>query len=190
MSDSEQPRRAFVNVVVGSMNEAKISAARIACTAVFGQVSVSGVSVSHTPDQPVTDAQTLAGAEHRAGAARLAWPGADYWLGIEGGVEHVAGELMVFAWIIALGAEGTGRSRSSTYQLPQFARSAVESGHALGEVSAQVRGPDWRKVGLVASLSGGLVTRSDIYVQPIILALLPFRDNWRSAVGPTSQGPT
>ena len=43
----------------------------------------SGVS-----DQPMTSAETLLGALNRAAAARAAHPGADFWVGIEGGVEE------------------------------------------------------------------------------------------------------
>lgn len=173
--DSENRLR----VVVGSSNEAKIAAVREAFALAAGSVLVNMVEVKDAPQQPLSDHDTLRGAEHRAQTARLAQPAADYWVGIEGGIERVAGELMVMAWVVILSPNRVGRSRSAAYQLPKSAAVAVTSGRSLGEVSAKAEGPDWRRRGLVASLSDGLITRSSFYVQPVILAFLPFMEAWK-----------
>ncbi len=175
---SGQPCR----VVLGSTNDAKVIAVQEAFTLVFGSVTVDAVEVQDTPEQPLTDQATLKGAQHRAQSVRSMRPNADYWVGIEGGIESVADELMVIAWVVILTATGAGRSRSASYQLPKSAAETVSLGRPLGNISANT-GPDWRKRGLIASLSEGLITRSSIYVQPVVLALLPFLEPWSNLQG-------
>lgn len=88
---------------------------------------------------------------------------------------------MVMAWVVIATADQVGRSRSSTYQLPPSAAAVLTAGGSLGDVSAAVGGDDWRTCGLVAWLSGGLITRGSLYVQPVTLALLPFLSPWSEA---------
>jgi inosine/xanthosine triphosphatase len=167
-----------LKIVVGSLNEAKVTAVKQAFTQVFGKVLVEGITIKDTLSQPTTDSSTLHGAEHRAQSAKFARPDADYWVGIEGGVESVAGELMVMAWVVIMTTDQVGRSRSATYQLPKPAAAAVEAGQPLGDISAKVVGDNWQRLGLIASLSRGRITRTSFYIEPIILALLPFLDSW------------
>jgi inosine/xanthosine triphosphatase len=166
-------------VVVGSKNEAKIAAVQEAFGLVYDPVTVNAVHVDHTPRQPMNDEETLAGAKRRASAARVAAPEADFWVGIEGGVEPMGTELMVIAWVVVMNRARTGCSRSASYQLPAGAADTLRSGGVLGDVSERVTGDNWRSEGLVANLSYGLVTRTSLYVQPVILALLPLLDTWK-----------
>ncbi|GAA2688398.1 hypothetical protein GCM10010400_61440 [Streptomyces aculeolatus] len=166
----ERPR-----VVVGSRNAAKLSAVQDAFTLSFGDVSVEGIDVDGTKDQPTTDQETLEGAEFRARAARAARADATFWVGIEGGVEEVAGRLMVNAWVVISDATGTGRSRSATFELPESVATTVHSGATLGGVTSRVVDQgDWRELGILSHLSNGLMTRGSFYMQPVTLALLRF----------------
>src|SRR5690554_1184628 len=102
-------------VIVASKNPVKIQAAQEGFARMFpgeefafGAVSTpSGVS-----DQPLSSTETLQGAFNRALSARLLMPQADYWVGIEGGVEEQPGSalpeglreasLAAFAWVVVL----------------------------------------------------------------------------------------
>lgn len=166
-------------MVIGSKNDAKIAAVQEAFGLVYESAMVDAVQIDATPRQPMSDEQTLTGARQRAAGARATVPEADFWVGIEGGVEPMGDELMVIAWVVVMNRAGTGYSRSASYQLPKPAADALRSGGVLGDVSERVTGDNWRSRGLVANLSYGLVTRASLYVQPIILALLPLLDSWK-----------
>ncbi|MFC7217474.1 inosine/xanthosine triphosphatase [Streptomyces polyrhachis] len=163
-------------VVTGSRNPAKSAAVAEAFRLLTGtEPIVEGVTVEGTTAQPMTDGETLAGAEYRASRARSAQPDADFWVGIEGGVETVADRLMVNAWVVVLSGDTVGRSRSATFELPEAVAEPIRNGGEMGGITARVsRGGDWRETGLVSELSCGAVTRTSFYVQPVVLALLKF----------------
>ena len=85
-----QPKMARV-VVVSSKNPVKIGAARQGFELMFpggAGFDIRSLSVpSGVPEQPFSDQETLDGATNRANNARAAEPDADYWVGIEGGVD-------------------------------------------------------------------------------------------------------
>lgn len=168
------------HVAVGSENEAKVAAVQEAFGLVYESPLVSPVWIDGTQQQPLDDKQTFLGAQQRAEAVRLAIPDASYWVGIEGGVEPIGDELMVIAWVVIINLAGTGCSRSASYQLPKSAAAALRSGSVMGDISEKVAGGDWRSRGLVSNLSLGLITRTSLYVQPVILALLPLLDPWKN----------
>ena len=94
-------------VIVASTNPVKIVSARNGLVRIFPgqQFEVRGISVeSGVGDQPMSDDETYQGAWNRASNAQLAVPGADLWLGIEGGLEVVGSELQGFAWVVVRGA--------------------------------------------------------------------------------------
>ena len=102
-------------VVVASGNPVKIQATLNAFTRMFapGQFEVDGVKVpSGVGAQPMSDAETLRGAEQRAAAAEEQEAQADFWVGIEGGVEESEGELLAFAWVVVRSAGFSARARS------------------------------------------------------------------------------
>ena len=79
-----------MKVVVASKNPVKVAAARRAFEAGFpsAAVEVEPVSAdSGVDDQPFTDEDTRHGAINRAHNAREVVPEADFWVGLEGGVD-------------------------------------------------------------------------------------------------------
>src|SRR5438045_3061707 len=127
-----------ISVVVASKNPVKVRATRDGFARAFvdATVEAEGVDVpSGVADQPMSDRETLRGATNRAENARAAVPGADYWVGLEGGVDGEDGMLEAFAWVVVIGRDGrVGRSRTATFQLPpavaELVRAGVELGHA------------------------------------------------------------
>ena len=80
-----------MKVIVASKNPVKINCAEIGFSQMFpdemfeveGLATSSGVS-----DQPVTNEETLTGAKNRASNAKEEIKEADFWVGIEGGIER------------------------------------------------------------------------------------------------------
>lgn len=132
----------------------------------------SGVS-----DQPKSDEETRVGSRNRAMAASDALPEADYWVGLEGGVEVIDEQLMAFAWMAIKGRNGKiGEARSATLPLPPAVKDLVDSGMELGDANDKVFSTINSKQGggAYGLLTNGLYTRESIYTQTLIIALTPF----------------
>jgi inosine/xanthosine triphosphatase len=169
-----------VKVVVASRNPVKIAATHDAFTSVFpdATIDVTGVDVdSGVGDQPDSDSTTREGARARALQASEAEPGADFWVGLEGGVEAFDGQLMAFAWMAIKGREGEiSEARSTTLPLPPAVKELVDSGMELGEANDRVFSTVNSKQGggAYGLLTDGRYTREGIYTQTLIIALTPF----------------
>lgn len=171
----------MTHIIIASHNPVKILAARRAFERMFpGQefeISSAGVpsGVSH---QPFTSAETRQGALNRARGAAHAHPAADFWVGIEGGVEEDDGHLAAFAWVAVLSQSQEGLSRTGTFYLPPAVAELVRGGKELGEADDIVfqRSNSKQEQGAVGLLSGGVVDRAGLYEHAAILALLPFRN--------------
>ena len=183
-------------ILVASTNPVKILAAARAFARMFPPAGpppvVRGLSVpSGVPDQPFSDATTLQGARNRVKGARAAEPGADYWVGIEGGVDEdpypdlgsgLDGGvtlLQSFAWVVVLGRDGTvGKARTAMYYLPRETAALVREGMELGRADEVVFGGvnTKQKNGSVGLLTGDVVERRGYYEEAVVLALIPFRN--------------
>lgn len=168
-----------MHVVVASTNPVKVQAARMGFAHAFDtdDLNVSGVAVgSGVSDQPIGDAETLTGALERARRARETEPDADYWVGMEGGVEDEDGVMSVFAWMVVMDAQRVGRGRTAAFVLPDEVARLVREGKELGDADDIVFGHSnsKQKNGSVGLLTGDRVTRTDFYAPAVLLALIPF----------------
>lgn len=184
-----------LRVVVGSGNPVKLAAARLGVERAFpgAQVEVQGVAVpSGVPDQPMDDEETRRGARGRADAAVRAVPEADFWVGMEGGLDDLRttanhdpdrDRLFAYAWV-AVRRRGPGggevvrrgESRTANFELPPKVVELVRGGLELGEADDHVFGRNDSKSeeGAVGLLTRGLVTRAELYAPAVLLALVPF----------------
>jgi inosine/xanthosine triphosphatase len=173
-----------LRVVVASANPVKIAATRLGFERAFGaeatdRIEFSGVSVSSgVSHQPMDDVETLHGAESRARNAREAVPEADYWVGLEGGVEDREGVLHGFAWIVIVSRTREGRSRTASFQIPPAIATLVRQGVELGHADDQVFGRTNSKQGngAVGLLTADVIDRVALYEPAVVLALIPFRN--------------
>lgn len=174
-----------MNIVLASHNPVKVQATAAGFGRVFpdAEIEVASVSVpSGVAEQPRTDAETLQGAENRVTAAARLRPEADYWVGMEGGIdEHLVDgqpEMIAFAWVVIHGRDRSGRSRTGTFAIPTAVADLVRQGKELGEADDIVFGHtnSKQKSGAVGLLTGGLIDRATLYAQSVVLALIPFRD--------------
>ena len=169
-----------MKVVVASKNPVKIEASRAAFAALLpaADLQMSSISIdSGVGDQPRSDEETRRGARNRAANARENSPGADFWVGLEGGIEVVGEQLMAFAWMAVLGSNGhLSSARSATLPLPPSVRKLIDAGLELGEANDKVFATANSKQGggAYGLLTDGLYTRESVYTQTLVLALLPF----------------
>ncbi len=170
------------SVVVGSNNPVKLAAVRMGFRAIFPQESFDfeGVDVpSGVGVQPMNDAETLQGATQRAVNARGVVPRADFWVGIEGGVDTMPcseESLLTFAWVVVLSKGQVGRARTGAFELPAKVAELVRNGMELGDADDQVFGTQGskQKNGAVGLLTKNTLTRAEFYSQAVQLALIPF----------------
>lgn len=183
---------ASVVVIVASKNPVKIGATRDGFSRMFptATLDVRALSVpSGVPDQPFTDEETLQGALNRARNAREAEPDADFWVGLEGGVDGGSqpsdGPIQSFAWIVVVGkaedgagSERQGKARTATYYLPEETAKLLRDGMELGHADDLVHGRtnSKQKSGSVGILTDDVITRQSYYFQAVVLALIPFKN--------------
>lgn len=169
-------------IVVASTNPAKINAALDAFIRMFPdeEFTVEGVSVaSGVSDQPTNDSETYTGAATRAQNAQTAAPNADYWVGLEGGIEAKGDEMESYAWMVVRAQDGrVGKGKTGTFFLPPAVAKLVHEGKELGDADDIVFGKTNSKQanGAVGLLTGDVLTRTSFYSDAIVLALVVFKN--------------
>lgn len=168
-------------VILASENPVKIEAAGNGFQRLFPEETfeVRGVSVpSGVNDQPSSDAETLMGAHNRAVNAARAVPEADYWIGIEGGIQQTPEGMTAFAWVVVCDREREGRSRTGAFYLPARVAELVQQGLELGDADDLVFGKNnsKQKNGAIGILTDNVVDRCALYEQAVIMALVPFKN--------------
>ncbi len=105
-------------------------------------------------------------------------PQADYWVGVEGGVEDQDGQMAAFAWIVVKSKDQLGKGRTGAFYLPQSVANLVRQGKELGEADDIVFGRSNSKQanGAIGILTGDVIDRTQLYEQAVILALIPFKN--------------
>jgi len=168
-------------IAVASQNPVKLAAARQGFQAAYPGRECEVIPVSTSSGvsaQPFSDPETLSGAEERARQASLAQPEADYWVGIEGGVEEHPCGMAAFAWVVVRGAAQTGRGRSAAFFLPEAVAALVRQGYELGAADDLVFGRNNSKQanGAIGLLTGDVIDRAALYIPAVIMALIPFKN--------------
>jgi inosine/xanthosine triphosphatase len=166
-------------IILASNNPVKVKAALNGFNRMFQgetfevetRLAESGVSA-----QPMTDKETLSGAINRVAGVFHQFPGADYWIGIEGGVEDMDGDLAAFAWVVIKSGNRESRGRTGAFILPPMVARLVKEGKELGEADDIVFGRinSKRENGAIGILTNDVIDRAGLYEQAVILALVPF----------------
>ncbi|MGC9458953.1 inosine/xanthosine triphosphatase [Vibrio genomosp. F10] len=162
-------------VVIASLNPAKINAVKSAFSDTFPNVAFEfmGVSVpSEVDDQPMSNHETHLGALNRVKNAKRAQPNADYYVGLEAGIENN----MTFAWMVVESQSQRGESRSASLMLPPKVLTKLQDANELGDVMDDVFGTQNIKQqgGAIGLLTHNQLSRSSVYHQALVLALIPF----------------
>ena len=172
-------------IALASHNPVKIQATLNAFRRMFPgeRFEVEGLTVSSgAPAQPMSDEETLQGAIQRAENAAAVLPEADYWVGIEGGVEDEDGEtaaaMVAFAWVVVRSGDRVSKARTGTFFLPAPVADLVRQGKELGEADDIIFGRSNSKQenGAIGLLTGNVIDRTGLYEHAVVLALVPFKN--------------
>ncbi len=168
-------------VVVASKNPVKVSAVKHGFEKMFPNESFEFVEASvksGVADQPSSDEETLAGATNRVDNASKEI-NADFYVGLEGGVEQVGKDMEAFAWVVVKSAQKYGKSKTGTFFLPKEVVSLIKQGKELGEADDIVfrRSNSKQQNGAVGILTGDVIDRTKYYTEAVVLALIPFKNS-------------
>lgn len=169
-------------IIVTSTNPVKIKATELGFSRMFPdeKFELESVSVqSGVSDQPMSDKEAFEGALNRVNHAMKQFPNAEFWVGIEGGVELINEEMKSFAWVVIKSKSGlVGKGRTGTFFLPKRVVDLIIAGKELGEADDIVFGLKNSKQvnGAVGILTGDVLTRTTFYEPAVILALIPFKN--------------
>ncbi|MFP4548956.1 MAG: inosine/xanthosine triphosphatase [Fidelibacterota bacterium] len=166
-------------VIIGSQNPVKINAVKEGFQKMLPEkyFEFLGTSVpSDVSDQPMTNAETFRGAVNRAANAQEQHSDAEFWVGIEGGLETFDNELQAYAWVYILSKTQTGKARTGTFLLPPEIVKLINRGIELGEADDIVfrRKNSKQGNGAVGILTNDIISRTEYYREAVILALIPF----------------
>lgn len=168
-------------VIIASKNPVKINAVQIGFKKMFPlkKFEFKGISISSdVQDQPMNDEETMTGAINRANNAKIEYQDADFWVGIEGGIEKNNNKMETFAWIIIQSKKNIGKAKTGTFFLPRKIVELIDKGMELGKASDIIfkHTNSKQKNGSVGILTGDIITRTKYYTEAIILALIPFKN--------------
>jgi inosine/xanthosine triphosphatase len=173
-------------IVIASQNPVKLQAVQDGFHRMFPEeeFQLSPVNVSSgVSDQPSSDEETLRGALQRTQAAEQLIPTADYWVGVEGGVDECPltnsmPDLFAFAWIVIRSKTTTGMGRTGAFRLPPEVTRLIREGYELGNADDIVFGRvnSKQENGAVGLLTDNLIDRKQLYEQAVILALIPIKN--------------
>jgi inosine/xanthosine triphosphatase len=171
----------MITLVIASTNPVKIQAAVNGFQRLFSGSELNVIAVAVPSDvvhQPMSDEETLRGALNRSANAQAAHPHADYWIGIEGGIQPIGQEMTAFAWIVVRSQEMIGKGRTGTFFLPPAVTELIRQGKELGEADDIVFGRTNSKQenGAVGLLTDNVIDRAQLYEHAMILALIPFKN--------------
>lgn len=162
-------------VAVGSTNKAKVEAVKEALKIIGLKAEVISLNVaSGVPPQPFCH-ETFVGAKNRSYNA-LRKTNADIGIGIEGGICIYEHKYLAFAVVYATSKDGIENfSFSMAFSLPKSMVSHILNGKELGEATDLIFSTKGSKQheGAIGYLTR-VITRKDLYVQPVIAALYPF----------------
>jgi len=164
-------------IVLGSTSPVKIEATRQAFETYFDNVEVKGISVpSGIKPFPTSEEETFQGAVNRARAVSEMVQ-ADYYVGLEGGLQTLNGYTIVKQIAVVLHEEKTGIGISSGYTAPetllqQLDMTIDESRKILDKYFGKTE--ILSKEGIVGVLTNGILNRASISRDAVICALTVF----------------
>lgn len=171
-----------MKVLIASKNPVKINACKMAFADMYPdkEVDIVGYSVdSEVSDQPLTSAETLLGAENRVKKLRQNHAVADFFVGIEGGVELHDQHTMAFAWVVVSDGQLTGKACTAMFQLPDKVTHLLKQGLELGDANDQIfaQHNSKQKNGAIGLLTHDLISRTDIYRPAVVMAMIPLMNS-------------
>ncbi|KAJ3327863.1 hypothetical protein HDU76_010984 [Blyttiomyces sp. JEL0837] len=150
-----------------------------ALSAMFPDIAyeVKGVKVaSGIPDQPMSDEETITGAKNRALRSLQEVDGAEFGVGLEGGIQKIGDKYFEGGWIAVVDWTGkTGVGCSARYELSAVIMEGIFKGNELAVVIDELTGEsDVRsKMGAMGVITNGLCNRDVCYIHGVYFAFAP-----------------
>jgi inosine/xanthosine triphosphatase len=170
-----------MKVVIGSKSPVKEEAVRRGFKTLFPEINFifecvnanSGIS-----NQPMSNDEIRNGALGRIKHARELVPVADFYVGLEGGVEEMFGDLYNHGWVIIESKKNKrGHGRTFGFALPPAIKNLiVNEGMEQSHATDKVLSKSGTKVGTgtIGPLTNDSLTYADWYTPAVIGALVPF----------------
>jgi len=163
-----------MHVAIGSANPVKAAAVE---RVVPGARTTALAVDSGVPEQPWGREETVRGARNRATAA-LSETGADYGVGIEGGVveRSVPGGVWLVMWAAVTDGTDTHLGAGPSIRLPDAVAERLRDGEELGPVLDDELGRDelGTQEGAIGVYTAGRVGRTDALTDAVAGAFGPF----------------
>jgi len=168
-------------VIIVSKNFVKIQAVENGFYKMFPNEKFEfiGESVSsNIAAQPFSNNETLTGAINRVDNASKEIKDADFYVGIESGIEQVKEETEAITWVVVKSAKKYGKSRTGTFFLPKEVVKLIKEGKELGDADDIVfnLNNSKQKNGAVGILTGNVIDRIRLVTEAVVLALIPFKN--------------
>ena len=109
-------------IIIASKNPVKINAVKMAFEKAFPEENFrfDGESIpSNVSDQPIGNEEIITGASNRVRNAMISFPEADFWVGIEGGVENTKHGMGSFSWVVVRSKDKEGKAKGNIFFLPK-----------------------------------------------------------------------
>lgn len=168
-----------MKVAVGSTNPMKLTIVKRVFDEAFKDKNIEYETCSaqsDVADQPYGIEETKVGAKNRTDSAKEQIGDADFYVGLEGGIEIIEDEYWVTAWMCVQDKEGKlGFGRTSAYQLPPKVVEHLKAGDELTDAGDKVFATTdiGRKEGIIGILTDATITRADFYEDALRFALIP-----------------
>jgi len=168
-------------VVIASNNPVKIKAVKSGFKKMFPHQKFKFINLSVSSGvskQPLSDEETFTGAKNRVHNASKKIKDADFYLGIEGGVDYVGGEMIAFAWVVVKSGNKYGKAKTESFFLPPKIVDLIKKGKELGEANDIIfkTKNSKQKNGAIGILTGNVIDRAKYYTDAVILSLIPFKN--------------
>jgi len=171
----------MIKILVGSKNPVKIDAAKEAFLKYYDEVEAVGISVnSDVSDQPRNE-EVYNGARNRIGHLKEINKSenlnADFFVGIEGGIEHKFDRWFSFGCMCIHDKNGNESFGTSPhFELPEEVLQRLlkreELGHVMDEIMQAENSK--QKGGAIGFFTNGKMTRKELYFPGLLAALVPF----------------
>jgi inosine/xanthosine triphosphatase len=171
----------MLRVLVGSENPVKIEATKEAFSKFFENVEVIGIKVkSKVSAQPI-NSETFEGAKNRALELKKINEKrnlkAKFFVGIEGGIVNIYSKWFALGVMCIIDDKGrVGYGTSPLFELPEQITKHLLNGVELGDIVDKLTGKKdtKKKGGAIGFFTKGIMDRKDLYVDGLIVALVPF----------------
>ena len=170
-----------MKILAGTLNPIKIKAIEESFGKFYEDVEVLGVETeSNVSKQPINE-EVYKGAENRAENLILINNSedyrADFFIGIEGGIEQKMGKWFSFGCMCIIDKTGNKFfGFIAQYQFPHRVVNDLLQGLELGDVIDKLAAEknSKQKLGAVGYFTNGILTRKELYIPGLISAIIPF----------------